>query len=233
MTRHFSDDLNTGGRRRAIRRGFVRGCACRHWDRRANHANFATRSTRTAGSAAESRHFAAHHAPADPPRSTNPPAGPALFGRSEKSPVTAGPPGRQALTVAMVHFAAETGCHPVAEGIESRREAAMVQQLGVEYGQGHLLGRPQPLAPPDAADLPQSGAEPERRDSASCGAGDAGSSSLRQRRRPASGQRPAAGQPLQLDFQFGDWLRSGFAAGNVAPWDSRNPDLTIVLAMAL
>ncbi len=39
--------------------------------------------------------------------------------------------------------------------------------------------------------------------------------------------------PVWLDFQFGDWLRPDFAKGNFAPWDSWNPDLAIVLAVAL
>jgi streptomycin 3"-adenylyltransferase len=39
--------------------------------------------------------------------------------------------------------------------------------------------------------------------------------------------------PVWLDFQFGDWHRPEFAAGNFAPWDSANPDITIVLEMVL
>jgi len=39
--------------------------------------------------------------------------------------------------------------------------------------------------------------------------------------------------PVWLDFQFGDWYRADFAAGNFAPWDSSNPDLVIVLEMVL
>jgi predicted nucleotidyltransferase len=39
--------------------------------------------------------------------------------------------------------------------------------------------------------------------------------------------------PPRLDFQYGDWWRAEFERGNVAPWESPNPDLTLQLAMAL
>ncbi len=39
--------------------------------------------------------------------------------------------------------------------------------------------------------------------------------------------------PGRLDLQFGDWYRPEFASGNLAPWNPANPDLTILLAMAL
>ena len=39
--------------------------------------------------------------------------------------------------------------------------------------------------------------------------------------------------PVWLDFQFGDWYRPEFETGNFAPWDSANPDTTIVLEMVL
>ena len=39
--------------------------------------------------------------------------------------------------------------------------------------------------------------------------------------------------PAWMDFQFGDWYRPDFAKGNFAPWNPANPDLAIVLAMAL
>ncbi len=52
--------------------------------------------------------------------------------------------GRQALVVAMRQFARSAGCRLVAEGIETELEAATLAQLGVEFGQGYLFGRPEP-----------------------------------------------------------------------------------------
>ena len=49
---------------------------------------------------------------------------------------------RQALVAGLVHFAAMTRCSLVAEGIESSTELAVLQELGVDLGQGYLLGRP-------------------------------------------------------------------------------------------
>ena len=57
-------------------------------------------------------------------------------------------PARQAMTAAMVAFAAETGATLVAEGIETPAERDALIARGVRYGQGHLLGRPAPA--PDA-----------------------------------------------------------------------------------
>ena len=53
-------------------------------------------------------------------------------------------PARQALVAGLVHFAAMTGCSLVAEGIESVTELEVLQELGVGFGQGYLLGRPAP-----------------------------------------------------------------------------------------
>ena len=53
-------------------------------------------------------------------------------------------PGRQALVIAMGHFARATGCHVIAEGIETEDEAATLRSLGVQFGQGYLFGTPQP-----------------------------------------------------------------------------------------
>ena len=50
--------------------------------------------------------------------------------------------GRQALVVAMRHFARTAGCRLVAEGVETDDEARALTQLGVEFGQGYLFGRP-------------------------------------------------------------------------------------------
>ncbi len=51
---------------------------------------------------------------------------------------------RQALIVALVHFAAATDCRVIAEGIETDAERTVLEQLGVGLGQGYLLGRPGP-----------------------------------------------------------------------------------------
>jgi EAL domain-containing protein (putative c-di-GMP-specific phosphodiesterase class I) len=50
--------------------------------------------------------------------------------------------GRQALVTAMRQFARATGCHLVAEGIETSDEAATLRNLGVAFGQGDLFGKP-------------------------------------------------------------------------------------------
>ena len=53
-------------------------------------------------------------------------------------------PGRRALVASMASFARETGSTLIAEGIESRGQLVALQDLGVELGQGFLLGRPAP-----------------------------------------------------------------------------------------
>ncbi|MDY8110174.1 EAL domain-containing protein [Fulvimarina sp. 2208YS6-2-32] len=52
---------------------------------------------------------------------------------------------RRALTTAMIYFARETGASVVAEGIETSAELKVLQTLGVNKGQGYLLGKPGPL----------------------------------------------------------------------------------------
>jgi len=54
-------------------------------------------------------------------------------------------PARRALAAALVHFAEESHCVIVAEGIETEAEFAALTALGVHRGQGWLLGRPAPL----------------------------------------------------------------------------------------
>jgi EAL domain-containing protein (putative c-di-GMP-specific phosphodiesterase class I) len=51
-------------------------------------------------------------------------------------------PVRRALAAALGTFAAESGSIVVAEGIESEAELAVLQDMGVRYGQGFHLGRP-------------------------------------------------------------------------------------------
>lgn len=53
-------------------------------------------------------------------------------------------PARQSLVAGLAHFADNTGCRLIAEGIESTSEADTLRQLGIELGQGFLFGRPEP-----------------------------------------------------------------------------------------
>lgn len=53
---------------------------------------------------------------------------------------------RQAMVAGIDYFALRSGCHLIAEGIESEGEAAALERLGVEFAQGYLFGRPQPVA---------------------------------------------------------------------------------------
>ena len=55
-------------------------------------------------------------------------------------------PSRRAVVVGLVHFAAEAGCQVIAEGIETDLERACLTELGVQLGQGYLLGRPAAVA---------------------------------------------------------------------------------------
>lgn len=54
-------------------------------------------------------------------------------------------PVRQALARSIATYADETGVLVVAEGIETERELVTLRLLGVQAGQGYLLGRPAPL----------------------------------------------------------------------------------------
>ena len=49
---------------------------------------------------------------------------------------------RQALIVALLHFAGATDCQVVAEGIETEAERAVLEKLEIPFGQGYLFGRP-------------------------------------------------------------------------------------------
>ena len=57
-------------------------------------------------------------------------------------------PARQALAAGMVFFAAERKLLLIAEGIETRAELQTLRHLGIQLGQGYLLGRPKPLVRP-------------------------------------------------------------------------------------
>jgi EAL domain-containing protein (putative c-di-GMP-specific phosphodiesterase class I)/CheY-like chemotaxis protein len=56
-----------------------------------------------------------------------------------------GDPLRRALAASLVTFAAAVDSTIVAEGIETEAEAEELRRLGVRYGQGFLLGRPEAL----------------------------------------------------------------------------------------
>ena len=45
---------------------------------------------------------------------------------------------------AMVTIAHKTGATAIAEGIETEEELRVLRELGVDYGQGFLLGKPVP-----------------------------------------------------------------------------------------
>ena len=49
---------------------------------------------------------------------------------------------RQAMIAGVLHFAQSTGCRIIAEGIETAAERDALKRLGIELGQGYLLGRP-------------------------------------------------------------------------------------------
>jgi len=52
---------------------------------------------------------------------------------------------RQAMIAGLSHFAKRSGSEVIAEGIEEQTELEMLRELGVSFGQGYLLGRPEPL----------------------------------------------------------------------------------------
>jgi EAL domain-containing protein (putative c-di-GMP-specific phosphodiesterase class I) len=53
--------------------------------------------------------------------------------------------GTRALTSALIDFANTTGTLITAEGIETEGELTLLRRLGVNHGQGYLLGRPERL----------------------------------------------------------------------------------------
>jgi EAL domain-containing protein (putative c-di-GMP-specific phosphodiesterase class I)/DNA-binding response OmpR family regulator len=52
---------------------------------------------------------------------------------------------RQAMAAGLDYFAMRSGCHLIAEGVESEGEAAALGRLNVEFAQGYLFGRPEPV----------------------------------------------------------------------------------------
>jgi EAL domain-containing protein (putative c-di-GMP-specific phosphodiesterase class I)/DNA-binding response OmpR family regulator len=55
-------------------------------------------------------------------------------------------PARRALAAGLEYFALQTGCRLIAEGIETKAEAASLLALGIDFGQGYLFGKPAPVA---------------------------------------------------------------------------------------
>ena len=53
-------------------------------------------------------------------------------------------PIKKAFVKNIIEIAKDTGASIIAEGIETSEELQMCRELGAEYGQGYLLGRPQP-----------------------------------------------------------------------------------------
>ncbi|HET7747034.1 MAG TPA: EAL domain-containing protein [Vicinamibacteria bacterium] len=51
---------------------------------------------------------------------------------------------------AMVDVCHDTGALVVAEGVETSAERSALVDLGCDFLQGYLIGRPAPLVPPDA-----------------------------------------------------------------------------------
>jgi EAL domain-containing protein (putative c-di-GMP-specific phosphodiesterase class I) len=62
---------------------------------------------------------------------------------------------KQALVEAFVSFGRRIGARLVAEGIETRRDLATLTELGVDLGQGFLIGKPEPdpIIPPRSSVL--------------------------------------------------------------------------------
>ncbi|MHB1490293.1 MAG: EAL domain-containing protein [Cellulomonas sp.] len=58
---------------------------------------------------------------------------------------------RRSLAAALLTFAADLGASVVAEGVETAGELDCLRELGVPFGQGFHLGRPEPLHDPQAA----------------------------------------------------------------------------------
>jgi EAL domain-containing protein (putative c-di-GMP-specific phosphodiesterase class I) len=58
---------------------------------------------------------------------------------------------RREMTRALKAFADRIGSTIIAEGIEREGELATLLELGIEYGQGFLLGRPSAAIAPEAA----------------------------------------------------------------------------------
>ena len=54
-------------------------------------------------------------------------------------------PGERAIAQLLVTLGRELGLDVVAEGIETRAQLRIAEELGCTHGQGYLIGRPMPL----------------------------------------------------------------------------------------
>lgn len=72
-------------------------------------------------------------------------------------------PAAQALTRALLAFAASANAQVLAEGIETTAELACLRRLGVPLGQGYLLARPSPAAAPKRTPAKQPAGTPRPR----------------------------------------------------------------------
>lgn len=90
---------------------------------------------------------------------------------------------KQALVEAFVSFGRRIGARLLAEGIERRADLAMISALGVDLGQGFLLGRPSdvPAAPRPMAALRLDAARDVARGAATRSARSAGAALVRRR----------------------------------------------------
>jgi EAL domain-containing protein (putative c-di-GMP-specific phosphodiesterase class I)/CheY-like chemotaxis protein len=52
---------------------------------------------------------------------------------------------RQALAAGLAYYGQQSGFQLIAEGVEHEAEAATLRELGVEFAQGYLFGRPEPI----------------------------------------------------------------------------------------
>ena len=58
------------------------------------------------------------------------------------------PRSKQELISSLVRLANDLGCNPLAEGVETKEESVVCQQMGFCYGQGYFYGRPAPFEAP-------------------------------------------------------------------------------------
>lgn len=65
-------------------------------------------------------------------------------------------PRRQGMVAGLAFFATRTGCSLIAEGVERREEANELINLGVDYAQGYLFGRPAPVGTDGKSSRPAS-----------------------------------------------------------------------------
>jgi len=67
-------------------------------------------------------------------------------------------PRRQGMVAGLAFFATKTGCSLIAEGVERREESDVLLNLGVEFAQGYLFGRPERIPEGNGHAVPTRGA---------------------------------------------------------------------------